>query len=221
MNVPWERAERVGTYVVLAALVVGSLLGNLIPAFNTVFQSGAQVALLGTALLLVFRLIVRHLERTTAPLAAVQFPDGISMFVKGVRRREDVMLMANDGSKYFHFVAEQQVYFRTLRILLTDTAQADKWKSLQDRGFVEVVEVKVADAPTLTHFMISRSRGGVIGFFRRTGPTVWARDNFFVSGDSSTGRALLKALANMFESAWASGVDVYAVPQVPADKSSN
>ena len=195
--------------MVLFALIGGELASLAFPSIDAILRGGGEVVLLATALLLVFRMIVRHLERTTAPLSRVSFGAGVEGVTKRCRATSNLYVFANDGTKYYQFINEQEFQVRTIRVLLCDIREAEKWLRLAEKGRVGQIAVRRYDGRPVIHVCGSSDGAAMFGAFANTGTNRPSPgQTYLVEPDNMEARELAKSIAELFETAWASGQDV-------------
>ncbi|NYF58989.1 hypothetical protein [Micromonospora purpureochromogenes] len=209
LDFSWDKGEESATYVTLSLLIVGQLASLASQPLENFMDKSGTILLLATALLLVFRRINRHLERTSTALSQVGFADAVSSVAATSHRTAELFLFANDGTKYYHFLSEQKFAAARLRVLLCDASHAAKWQRLAERRLVGEVEVRHARLDPILHLFGSQDGGAMMGpFIRRAQAKASPGETFFVSPLSVDGRAVANALSQIFESAWAAAIIV-------------
>ncbi|MFF2519484.1 hypothetical protein [Streptomyces sp. NPDC058086] len=203
LETTWERSERIATYVILAVLVIGEALAPAIPALDSVLNQNGAIALLAGALLLVFRMIVRSQDATSGNLRQVEFGDGVKRVVGARPRKGEILLLANDGSKYYHFISDTDFTSETARVLLFDASAARHWSRLLDRGAVGTLEIRHLAGTPLVHFVSADEKAAMFGtFMLRNAGSPSPSQTFLATNASSDGREMIDALRRMFELAW-------------------
>jgi hypothetical protein len=117
-------------------------------------------------------------------------------------RVDSVCVFANDGTKYYVFLSELTSHVKRVSVLLADGKEAQKWHRLEERGMASQVEVRVAEAPPVVHYMLVPGRGAFFGPFLRRSGRASTSNSFVTFWSSPSGRSLTESLTEHFEREW-------------------
>ena len=198
----WESIERYVTYGVLISLIVAEILGAIIEPVDALLNERGHVILLGGSLLLVFRLLDRHLQTLRPPIDTVDFSTAINRVAEAAKRPLDVRIFANDGTRYYHFVSDGHIPIATLNVLVCDSSEAEKWKRLREKGVVGRLEVRSCDLEPAIHYLTGDQSSGMYGHFIRKPGKASPGKCFAVNGRSDAGMELLESLNEHFDNEW-------------------
>lgn len=198
----WERTERFAIYVVLGVLIIGEILGKYIAEVRAFFDGRGEIIVLAIALLLVFRMIDEHLRTLKPALSTTKFADGLQKLALSANGVINLSVFANDGTKYYHSLAESSLKIGTLSLLLFDVKDVEKWRRLRDRGAVSHLEIRKCNILPTMHYAIAKDVGGLFGIFLRSNKGVSTDRSFFISESPPGGRDMISSLMVHFESEW-------------------
>jgi hypothetical protein len=188
--------------VALGVLIIGEILAEFVPSLEDLIDTRLALILLASVLLIIFRLNDRYLQNLHPEVESVDFTGAMTQMSEVSTGVVSVNIFANDGTKYYGYLGDTKLKIETLRVLLYDPHEAEKWKRFEEQGIARDVEVRHCDVKPTLHYMTVGGGGAMFGLFFREGGKVSIGSSFVVSAGAVSGRDLVEAINAHFDREW-------------------
>lgn len=199
----WDRYDTAIAYIFIALFAVLEITTFVFPAVDQAVPGLVGLVLLCLGLLTFFRSLDSSLGQITARISMARLSDGIERLLAVERSISELVIVANDGAKYYSAISEHGGRIRRLRVVLANDSLLTNWANLTERGIVDQLEIRLQDEAPAFHAGVVPGRIAVFGAFtpRPTGGYSAGNTLLFEDGTREL-RALIDVYERMFDAAW-------------------